>query len=286
MIYIGKIFIFLLSYFRRKIIKFISMCASLLFMAVGMGLVFGTLKKIGLTGNEIKVYLALLETGSSTTGGIIKNSGLHSSRVYECLEKLQAKGLASHIIRANRKYFEASDTRRLINYLEERRKQIDEDKAGIEKIMPDLMARQKTQKPVQEASIYSGFKGIKSLLDNLLEELKYGKEYCVFGAEGGMRRVLGPYFSHYQKKKLRYRIKSRVIFGEKARRSALLSEYQGDARFVSAEYSSPADTFIYDNKIVIFIWDEKPPFAILISNKSVSQSYKNYFRILWGSAKK
>src|SRR3989344_7655569 len=93
------------------------------------------LRKIGLTDNEISVYLALLEIGSSTTGEIIKKSGLHSSRVYECLEKLQAKGLVSYVIKANRKHFEATNPKRLADYLEDKQKQIEDEKEEVQKII-------------------------------------------------------------------------------------------------------------------------------------------------------
>ena len=247
-------------------------------------MIIETLKKIGLTNNESSVYLALLEIGSCTTGEIIKKSQLHSSRVYECLEKLQVKGLVSYVIKANRKCFEAANPERLIDYLEEQQKQIEEEKSEVKKIIPNLITMQKIANPIQEANIYSGCKGIKSLLNNLLQELKGGGEYYVFGAEGGMREVLGPYFISYQKQKAKFKIKSKVIFGDKARKTRLLEEYKGDARFISSKFSSPTDTFIYDDKLIIFVWNEKPPFAVLIKNKSAAHSYKNYFKVLWKSA--
>ena len=243
-----------------------------------------TLKKVGLTDNEIAIYLALLELGPSATGAIIKKSGLHSSRVYECLEKLQAKGIVAYAIKANRKYFEATDPKRLIDYLDERQRQIEREKTEVRAILPELSAKQKLTKPVQEASIYSSFKGIRTLLENLLDELKEGGEYYVFGASGGMKEVLGPYTQAFQKRKAQHKIKSKVIFSEKLRNSLLLKEQVGDMRFVPAEFVSPTDTFIYNDKVIIFIWQEKPPFAVLIRNKSVAQSYKNYFKFLWQKA--
>ncbi|MBI2665760.1 hypothetical protein HYX12_04015 [Candidatus Woesearchaeota archaeon] len=45
------------------------------------------LRNIGLTDSEIKVYLALLELGSSTKGPIVDKSRVASSKIYELLEK-------------------------------------------------------------------------------------------------------------------------------------------------------------------------------------------------------
>lgn len=46
------------------------------------------LQKLGFSDNEAKVYLALLEIGFTTTGAVIKKTGLHRNIVYETLDKL------------------------------------------------------------------------------------------------------------------------------------------------------------------------------------------------------
>ena len=46
------------------------------------------LEEIGLTQNESKVYLSLIELGSSSVTQIIQKSGLHRAVVYDLLERL------------------------------------------------------------------------------------------------------------------------------------------------------------------------------------------------------
>ena len=55
------------------------------------------LEDIGLTNAEIKVYLALLELGSSTAGHILEKSGLQNSVVHMTLHKLIDKGFITFI---------------------------------------------------------------------------------------------------------------------------------------------------------------------------------------------
>lgn len=50
------------------------------------------LEELGLTKSEIKVYLALLELGQSTTGPVVDKAEIASSKIYEILEKLVNKG--------------------------------------------------------------------------------------------------------------------------------------------------------------------------------------------------
>ena len=55
------------------------------------------LKEVGLTEGEIKVYLALFKIGASSTGPIVKEAKIHSSKVYPILDRLIEKGLVSFI---------------------------------------------------------------------------------------------------------------------------------------------------------------------------------------------
>ena len=49
------------------------------------------LKDAGLTDGEAKVYISLLELGSSSTGPIMEKSRIARSIIYHILEKLNAK---------------------------------------------------------------------------------------------------------------------------------------------------------------------------------------------------
>ena len=66
------------------------------------------LRKVGLTDGESKVYLALLELGSSTTGPIVKEADIAKSIVYQILDRLIQKGLVSYIVKEKTKYFPKS----------------------------------------------------------------------------------------------------------------------------------------------------------------------------------
>ena len=61
------------------------------------------LEEIGLTKTEIKIYITLLAQGQCTTTVIVREAGIHASKVYEYLDKLIAKGLVSYVIKSNKK---------------------------------------------------------------------------------------------------------------------------------------------------------------------------------------
>ena len=64
---------------------------------------------LGLTKNEIKIYLTLLDEGSSTAGIITEKTGIHRRNVYDSIERLIEKGIVGYIVVKGRKHFEAVD---------------------------------------------------------------------------------------------------------------------------------------------------------------------------------
>ena len=56
------------------------------------------LKSIGLSKNEIKIYIALLELGPCLMGKICGKTKIHRRNVYDSIEMLKEKGFISSTI--------------------------------------------------------------------------------------------------------------------------------------------------------------------------------------------
>lgn len=245
-----------------------------------------SLKKIGLTGGEIKIYLALLELGSTTTGELIKKSGISGSKTYEVLERLIKKGLVSSIIKNNVKYFESARPERILDYLNEKNMQIDEEKREIKKIIPQLILRQK-EAVKSEAKIYSGWEGMKTANEDIINSLKKGEEWLSMGLTE-QPESWEIYFNKKHIERAKKGIIHKAIINEKYKK---LYKERGrlphtEYRFFPKELEMPTSVEIYSDKIAIFILSQESPLVILIENKKIAESYKNHFEILWEKARK
>ena len=233
-----------------------------------------TLEKIGLSPNEAKVYLALLGLGPSLAGKITEKSKVNRRTVYDVLESLIDKGLVSYIIEANRKVFEATDPIRFLDLLKEREKEIQES-------LPELIAKRESNKKKQEATLFRGKKGIRSIFEDIL---KY-KENWVFGSHGRFREILGPFFEQYQRRKKSLKIHTKLLLSERLRKSDIVKLTPGETRYLRKDYDSPVSTIVYGEKVATIIWSEEP-IGLIIKGNEVSSSFRNYFKIMWGIAKK
>lgn len=239
------------------------------------------LEECGLSGAEAKVYLALIELGSTLAGPIIKKTTLHRGTTYQILQRLKEKGLVSSIIKGKKQYFDAVDPERFNDIIKEKQDH-------LKSILPTLKAKREISKEKQDVTVYSGIKGIRSVFDKILEELKPHGEYYDFGVSGLFRTTMGHYWDLWQKKKKEYSIKSYVIFNEELKKTnqKLLEDYHGQARFHPKEYASVTDTIVYTDTVILFVWTAKPPIAIVIKNKENASSYKSHFQLMWKVAKR
>ncbi len=239
------------------------------------------LEKAGLTKNEIIIYLALLELGTTTTGPLTRKSELHSSRVYESLNKLIKKGLVSFVVKANRKYFSAAEPDTILDIIEK-------EKRDILSILPELKAIKK-QKPAEEkATIYEGYKGVRSVYDNIIRTLNKGDEILVFGAIGADESFMAKtYFKEYTNRRIAKGIKMKIIFNADARETG---KYYSklpltEVKYMPKNMKTPAAVDIYANNVGTLILKPKP-IVFLITSKEVSDSYRQFFKLFWRICKR
>lgn len=241
------------------------------------------LEELGFTKNEIKIYLALLELGSTPAGLLIKKVGMHRAAVYDIISMLTDKGLVSYIIKANRKYFEAQDPDRLLEYLESKKQEITDKEAELKKILPELQLKRKLSSEEQEGALYRSKKGLKSVFEDILKEKK---PWLVFGATGKFKELFHAYFIHFHEKRAKLKIPLKIIFNNNVRKQKRETELKlCRIRYLPDSYLSPSTTFIYGDKVVIINWSPDPV-AFLMRSRQVADSYKSFFEILWKTAKR
>lgn len=227
------------------------------------------LRQAGLTENETKVYLALLELGPSLAGQISRETGMHRRNVYDTTEMLIKKGLIGYILQNNRKLFKASSPDRILEIIKEKEE-------IISPIISSLQEKYKKTKEKEETNFYKGKEGLKTVFE---EQLK-SKEVLILGASPKAYEVLQFYFKWYDKTRKEKKIKVRIIAHERRIKRLPLAEI----RYLPEKYSNPVSVNIYEDKTAIILWAEKP-LAIVIKNKEITKGYKNYFELLWRIAK-
>ena len=242
------------------------------------------LEKIGLTKTEIKIYLALLKLGQSTTTNIVKEAKIHASKVYEFLEKLIQKGLVSYTLKSNKKHFRAADPEFLKEFLKEKRNEIKEKEKQIDKILPELKSMKKFEKDVIQSETYEGLRGIKSVYEKILSTLQKGEIQYIIGAPRIANELIEGFLLDWHKKRIKKGIKCQYIYDSDVRGYGKLREEMKLTRvkYLPKRIVSPMWIEIFKDNVVIGHIKGRNAVLFLIQDKEIAKGYLDYFRLIWG----
>lgn len=232
------------------------------------------LQELGLSINEAKVYVALLNLGATTAGKVAEKCKLHRTNVYDALERLGEKGLASYIIKDETKLFEAADPESLAKLIEER-------KAKLEAVMPQLLLDKQLSKKTS-AHIYEGTKALKLAFYNLL---KYNKPIHIYGLPKHAPEMVKSFIDLFHKTRIQKKILMQHIYNENAqeRIKYLNSLDYTEAKYLPHQFDTPISTLTCGDEVLIIYWLEPLTF-IRIESKQLADTYKKYFEVLYATA--
>ncbi|MEI7718957.1 MAG: helix-turn-helix domain-containing protein [archaeon] len=244
------------------------------------------LKKIGLTDYESRIYLALLDIGEGTSGDVIKKAEIHTGKIYEILESLKNKGLISEITKNNIKQYSATEPKRIFDYLNVKKKELETTEKDILAIMPLLLEKVKSagKKPLK-IEVYTGFEGFKTAL--LKEMSKYSKntEVLVFGIQtkANYDKKIRDFFSYtvYPERK-RKNVLTRKIKDISSINQDSFSNYPKSVKYL--EYKSLTIVEVYKDLVMIEFYLENP-IVLVIEGEEVANNFKSQFEMLWKMAK-
>jgi HTH-type transcriptional regulator, sugar sensing transcriptional regulator len=239
------------------------------------------LEKLGLTKTEAKIYLLLLSLGTTGATPIIKKAELHRATVYDVLERLIEKGLASYIIKDNIRKYSATEPERFEVILKEKEKEIKEQQDTFEKIKPELKLLQELSTNEFPAEILKGTSGLKTALEDII---KKKKQVYVLGAQGNFQKYIPQYHKIWHKKIQNNKIKCKMIYSEVSRKLRTKHPLPSiEIRYIKDLYSGPTTTLFYNNTVLITMWSDQP-IIIRIKNKDLVEHYKTFFKLIWKQA--
>ncbi len=245
------------------------------------------LEEIGLTKTEIKIYLALLRLGQSTTTNIVRDSRVHASKVYEFLDKLIQKGLVSYVIKNNKKHFSASEPSYLTEFLREKERKIKEQEREILNLMPKLKSLRKEEKEKIKSETYEGIGGLKSVYEKILTTLNNKETQYIIGAPRTGNELIEGFLLDWHKRRVKKGIRCKYIYDSNVRDYGKIREKMNyaEVRYLPKNIISPAWVEIFKDNVVIGHIKDYNTILFLIRDKEIAKAYLDYFRLIWSISK-
>lgn len=233
------------------------------------------LDEIGMTPAEIKVYLALLDLGTSNAGPIVKRSGLQNSVVHLILPKLEEKGFVKFITKGGIREYSAASPEQILKF-------INDKKEKFEKLLPQLLFRQKSNVE-QMAEIFQGFKGLKVALNELLKDSKKGDEFLFFVFEvnnvGDYEKVYEFYRKDFHEQRKEIGLVEKGISPLRLKNEISKASWAKKCvKFI--DFPTLTNISILNNKVLFTPWEDGET-SFLVNSKQMADSFRKHFYSIW-----
>jgi len=231
------------------------------------------LKEIGLSDNEIKVFMELNKKGARTVWDIATKTNIKRTTTYDVIKSLIQKNLVTTKNNGKKQVYAAVDPRVLLE-------QIEIKKDILEHSVNELLIQRKNFQEDSVITKFNGIEGIRIAMNMLLLNKKpiYG-----WGNNTRSEELLSFYPENFAQKRINKKIKLYAIIepGKKFTANNSLFSNMTKIKHHPLMKNQNIVYFIQEGKVLFLKMNNLKPEVIMIEDKEVYNSQKNFFDHLW-----
>jgi len=244
---------------------------------------------IGLTKQEAHCYLALYSLKESKAGKLSKESKIATANIYPVLDSLVKKGLASYRLQNNVKIFFASPPDAFNEFVEQKQKQLNEQREKVKQTISTLKITEIQNEPQSGYKYYEGISGIKSMWYEIFNEfpkLNKSTTIKVYAAEQEASSSLLGFYNEFNEMRIKEGLPYKLILDEKMlaygkKRSKL---YKTEVKYLNSK--NKAAWGVIGNMFYINHAIGKKPVCFLIRDEIIAKTFEEAYDRIWETAKK
>lgn len=240
-----------------------------------------TLKNIGLSEKEAKLYSILLKSKSATVNQLVKESSIPRTLIYHHLSKLLEKKLiAESKGNTPAKYF-AETPNKIYDILDEQQRQFEKQKSETLNIIPNLKETYRQTRNLPSTRVIEGIESYKKILNEII--LDSPTEIMIFfHGENIIFPGLKERENFFNRIKFK-KIKCQILINKKEK-----TKYNDHIEYRKIDDTISADnshTIIYNNTIVHILINDRDIACLITEHESLASFQKEIFQTLWKQAK-
>ena len=243
-----------------------------------------TFVQLGLPEHGYRVYLYLLEHGSSNARAIAESLGMPRPSVYDMLSLLMQKGLITERNEENKKQFQVDDVKSLSRLFEDKIETLQKGKIEIDEILPSLISQSASIQP--KIKFYSGAEGIRQVLADML----WHKDISTFAMWPitEMIDLLGyDYLAQMNRRRIRRHIHVQALWPHDKKVDmkeypflGVGEEFYRELRIAPKEMTWKMSYWSYEDKVAL-IASRHETFGFVIHSRDFTELMKTQFEIIW-----
>ncbi len=240
------------------------------------------LKKAELNQQEIKVYLAGLESGPVLASKLAKKTGFSRTNTYNILKSLEQKGLVNKEGIGYSIHFTMEPPSRLKEQFERKKEEASVLEKELENILPTIKIASSPMETAPKIRVFEGEKAIENIIEETVEEpcdeilsLAGGKDFEKILDEAFLKR--------YVAKRIHMKIRNRTLAKKRGLKEFPRSKDKEElrqTRFLPSDLDIKTTMLIWNNKVGI-ISSQEEDFGFIVGSQEFSHFFKIFFETFW-----
>lgn len=239
---------------------------------------YSTLRTLGFSPNEAKIYEALLTYGGSAVSTISLRANVHRRNAYDAVQRLLEKGLVFEAHGGGDVTYEAVEPSKLLEFVREKEE-------ALEQALPLMQKLYHTTRAPELTYIYKGVEGVKNYMRLAL---KAGKDMYTLGAEGAWLdpRIAG-YTKAFMAEAKKKKMKIHAILEDDAHMVPGAPELLADSyKFLPHKYDTHATMDIFGDFVVTYTGTQPGKLSdnvtiFVMFSPALAHSYRIWWQALW-----
>ncbi len=244
-------------------------------------MLLSNLLDLGFKEEEAKVYLSLLELGSSYVSLIAKKAGVQRVACYHTLEKLIHRGLITSYTHNKIKYFTVEHPQILVNQLENKFKH-------AKKLLPELLSITNALAYKPKIHYFEGLEGVKNIFEDTLTS--QGELLGYTNLEAIPKVIPEAFIKEYVKRKMENNIRSRMLSPISDKSLAYTKDFYPknfNSKLIEILFINPEqfqfeyEINIYDDKVSLVSLNPNELIGLIIESPVYAKTQKAIFNLAW-----
>lgn len=236
--------------------------------------------QLGLSPEEAKAYLAILELGGSYASNIARKAGQNRATCYHTLNNLVKKGFANSLTKGKALWFNAEDPKKLLKIQKEKL-----EKAKT--LIPQLLSISNTLTFKPKIRFYEGIEGAKTIFEDILTSKEEVLGYTNIKDLG---KIFPTFFKNFCHAKVEKKIKTRYLSPETGEGVDLIDQFYPkdyDKNLIEIllvnkdEFFFENEIAIYENKVTVLSLNPNELIGLVIESPTFAKSMRSIFNLAW-----
>ena len=240
------------------------------------------LKNLGLSDNEAKVYLAMLELGPSSVIEIARKAEINRPTAYVQIESLKKRGLVSTQMKGKKQIYMAESPEHLEGMLDNQLHEIAVQKEMFSSVLPNLLSLYQSSGSRPTVRFFDGKEGLLRMQELVLKSGE--KEVLGITPMDELLNLFPGHKSSYTSRRIKKGIRAKLIYT--SAQGPILKDSDEkmlrESKFVSLEKMPfrGGDLTIFGSSVALTALRGQIS-GVVIENAAIAESFRQFFNFLW-----